>query len=88
MTKPEDYKFYQYLKKAKHCNKNEKVLFIKSNTGVIIDAFTEKNFIYDYASADINIFKISGHTVITQNCYFTAYPIKEIEKWKMESNEM
>lgn len=84
-TKPEVYKFYQYLKKTKHYNKDEKVLFIKANTGVIIGAFTGKNFTYDYDyenvnNTDINIFNINGHTVITQNCYFTAYPIKEIEK--------
>lgn len=48
---------------------------------MIIGAFTGKNFTYDYDYNDsINIFNINGHTVITQNCYFTAYPIKEIEK--------
>lgn len=85
LTKPEVYKFYQYLKRTKHYNNDEKVLFIKANTGVIIGAFTGKNFTYDYDydavnNTDINIFNINGHTVITQNCYFTAYPIKEIEK--------
>ena len=67
MTKPEAYKFYQYLRKTNQYNKDKKVLFIKASTGVIIDAFTGKKFTYDYDynDADINTFKIGGHTVIT-----------------------
>lgn len=40
LTKPEAYKFYQYLRKTNQYNKDKKVLFIKASTGVIIGAFT------------------------------------------------
>lgn len=94
LTKPEAYQFYQFLKKNKHYNKEEIVLFIKAKTGVIIGAFTGKKLTYDYGNYYIDkgllqevsglerfmIFHIGGHKIIAQNSYFTAYPIKELEK--------
>lgn len=70
------------------------MLFIKAKTGVIIGAFTGKKLTYDYGNyyfdgrylQEVNglerfmIFHIGGHKIIAQNSYFTAYPIKELEK--------
>lgn len=95
MTKPEAYQFYQFLKKNKHYDKDETVLFIKAKTGVIIGAFTGKKLTYDYddyigdgkkvprEGKDLErfmIFNMGGQKIIAQNSYFTAYPIKELEK--------
>lgn len=95
LTKPEAYQFYQFLKKNKHYDKDEIVLFIKTETGVIIGAFTGKKLTYDYddyvgdgknvprEEKDLErfmIFNMGGHKIIAQNSYFTAYPIKELEK--------
>lgn len=95
LTKPEAYQFYQFLKKNKHYDKEEIVLFIKAKTGVIIGAFTGRKLTYDYDDyvgdgkeslrkekglERFMIFNMGGHKIIAQNSYFTAYPIKELEK--------